>query len=271
MTWQKKISEWLVEEKKENITTADGKPIKVFSFNYDSSDAETMSAWAKHFRNHYCSDEIIDLLRNGTGLSRKDYLLTLKFPDQTGTPGPSVRSGDFSEILIADYFEFLLDYWIPRTRYSNKSNKNSSTMGSDIIGLRFFDKNETVKDTIVVIESKASLKSQRNSLQEAINHSTKDEKRLAESLNAMKHRYINMGINENAQKIVRFQNPTDKPYTMFYGAAALFSNETYNEDSIRASDTSKHVDPHHLILLVIKGDNMMNLVHELYKRAADEA
>lgn len=271
MTWQKKFSEWLVEEKKENITTADGKPIKVFSFNYDVSDDETMSAWAKHFRNHYCSDEIIDLLRNGTGLSRKDYLLTFKFPDKTGTPGPSVRSGDFSEILIADYFEFLLDYWIPRIRYSNKSNKNSSTMGSDIIGLRFFDKNETEKDTIVVIESKASLKSQRSSLQEAINHSTKDERRLAESLNAMKHRYINMGNKENAQKIVRFQNPTDKPYTMFYGAAALFSNETYNEESIRASDTSKHVDPHHLILLVIKGDNMMNLVHELYKRAADEA
>lgn len=271
MAWAQKFSEWLVEEKEENFTTVDGRSIRVFSFNYDSGDNETMSAWAKHFRNHYCSDEIIDLLRSGTELSRKDYLLTLKFPDQTGTPGPSVRSGDFCEILIADYFEFLLNYWIPRIRYSNKSNKNSSPMGSDIIGLKIFDKNETQKDTIVVIEAKASLRSQRSSLQEAINHSTKDEKRLAESLNAMKHRYADMGNNENVQKIARFQNPTDKPYTMFYGAAALFSNGTYNEDSVKKSDASKHVDPHHLILLVIKGENMMSLVHELYRRAADEA
>lgn len=271
MAWAQKFSEWLVEEKEENFTTVDGKSIKVFSFNYDSDDDETMSAWAKHFRNHYCSDEIIDLSRSGTGLSRKDYLLTLKFPDQAIAPGPSVRSGDFSEILIADYLEFLLNYWVPRTRYSNKINRNSSTMGSDIIGLRFFDKNETEKDIIAVIESKASLKRQENSLQKAIDHSIKDEKRLAESLNAMKQRYINIYNIENAKKIERFQNPADNPYTMIYGAAALFSNETYNEEFLRTSDATKHVDPCHLILIVIKGDNMMNLVHELYRRAADEA
>lgn len=271
MTWAEKIKEWLVEEKEENITTTDGKPIKVFSFNYNSTDDETMSDWAKHFRNHYCPDNKIDILRSGTGLSKKDYLLNRKFPDQTVAPGPSVRSGDFSEILIADYFEFLLDYWIPRTRYSNKSNKNSSTMGSDIIGLRFFDKNETEKDTIAVIESKASFKSKRNGLQEAINHSVKDEKRLAESLNAMKQRYIETNNIENAKKVERFENPSDRPYTMLYGAAALFSNETYNEEFVRTSDTSNHVDSHHLMLIIVKGDNMMNLVHELYRRAADEA
>ena len=72
MTWAQKFSEWLVEEKEENITTTDGKPIKVFSFNYNSTDDETMSDWAKHFRNHYCPDNKIDILRSGTGLSKKD-------------------------------------------------------------------------------------------------------------------------------------------------------------------------------------------------------
>ena len=269
MTWKKKFGTWLTQE--ESIQTANGQVVQVLSFDYNLADKETMSAWAKHFRNHYCPDDKIDLLRSGTRLSKKDYLLSLKFPDQTVAPGPSVRSGDFSEILIADYFEFLLDYWIPRTRYSNKSNKNSSTMGSDIIGLRFFDKNETEKDTIAVIESKASFKSKRNGLQEAINHSVKDEKRLAESLNAMKQRYIETNNIENAKKVERFENPSDRPYTMLYGAAALFSNETYNEEFVRTSDTSNHVDSHHLMLIVVKGDNMMNLVHELYRRAADEA
>lgn len=58
---------------------------------------------------------------------------------------------------------------------------------------------------------------------------------------------------------------------MFYGAAALFSNEIYDEKVLRTSDTSNHVDIPHLILIVVKGDNIMNLVHELYRRAADEA
>ena len=59
MTWNKKLKEWL--KKEEDIQTADGKNIEVFSFNYNSDDNKTMSVWAKHFRNHYCSDEIIDV------------------------------------------------------------------------------------------------------------------------------------------------------------------------------------------------------------------
>ncbi len=272
MTWAEKIKEWLVEEKEENITTADGKPIKVFSFNYDSGDNETMSAWAKHFRNHYCHDKIIDLLRSGTGLSKTDYLLNIKFPDQSIAPGPSVRAGDFSEILIADYLEFILNYWVPRTRYSNKINRNSSPMGSDIIGFKLFDSNETNNDILTIIEAKASYtKMTENRLQKAIDDCQKDNVRIAESLNAMKQRYIEMNNIENAKRVERFENISDKPYNMFYGATALFSNETYDEEILRTSNTSNHIDITHLILIVVKGDNMMNLVHELYRRAADEA
>lgn len=272
MIWAQKLSKWLVEEKEENLTTVDGKPIKVFSFNYDSNDSETMSAWAKHFRNHYCSDANIDEYRNGTGLSKKDYLLQIKFPDQSVVPGPSVRSGDFSEILIADYLEFILNYWVPRTRYSNKINRNSSPMGSDIVGFKLFDSNETHKDILTVIETKASYtNTTENRLQKAIDDSRKDDIRIAESLNAIKQRFIDQNDNDKKLKIERFQNPADKPYTKFYGAAALFSTETYDEELIRTSDTSNHLASNSLMLIVIRGENMMSLVHELYRRAADEA
>ena len=223
MTWPQKIAEWLVEEKGENLTTVDGKPIKVFSFNYDSNDSETMSAWAKHFRNHYCSDELIDTLISGTGLSRTDYLLDRKFPDQSIVPGSSVRAGDFSEILVADYLEFLLNYWVPRTRYSNKINRNSSPMGSDVIGFKLFDSSETNRDILTVLEVKASYtNTTENRLQKAIDDSRKDDIRIAESLNAIKQRFIEQNDNDKKQRIERFQNPADKPYTKFYGAAALF-------------------------------------------------
>lgn len=90
MTWKKKFGTWLTQE--ESIQTANGQAVQVFSFDYNFSDEEAMSAWAKHFRNHYCPDNKIDILRSGTGLSKKDYLLNRKFPDQTVAPGQvSVR------------------------------------------------------------------------------------------------------------------------------------------------------------------------------------
>src|ERR1700690_2369688 len=101
------------------ITTADGKVVEVWELRH-SSDCATLSDWAKHFRNHYCLDTEIDALRNGTGLSRADYLIHIKFPDATAAPGPSIRAGDFGEILAADYLEYVLGYWTPRVRFGDK-------------------------------------------------------------------------------------------------------------------------------------------------------
>jgi hypothetical protein len=54
----------------------------------------------EHLRKHYCADYEIDVLRAGFGLERNEYLKTIKFPDERIRPGPSVRSGDFTEILV---------------------------------------------------------------------------------------------------------------------------------------------------------------------------
>jgi hypothetical protein len=61
-----------------------------------------------HFRQHYCEDALLDKQRQGPGLSRAQFLEQMKFPHATDAPGPSIRSGDFAEILIADYVEFKL-------------------------------------------------------------------------------------------------------------------------------------------------------------------
>lgn len=101
----------------EKLQTADGRPIKVLHLDHQPDDA-VLSAWAKHFRSHYCDDAKIDELRGGTPFTRAQYLEQLKFPDSKAPPGPSIRSGDFAELLIADYLEFLLAYWVPRPKYA---------------------------------------------------------------------------------------------------------------------------------------------------------
>ena len=64
-------------------------------------------------------------------------------------------SGDFGEILVSDYLQYIEGYVVPRTRYNSKANKNTSTQGSDVLGYKK-DSLNTVNDEVVVIEVKSS-------------------------------------------------------------------------------------------------------------------
>ena len=122
--------QWL-SDSKAPIVTDDGRTVEVWELNYVNDD-EILSEWAKHFRNHYCSDDEIDDLISGTGLSRSQYLKDIKFPDRTSKLGPGVRSGDFSEILVSDFLQFVEGYWVPRTRYNDKTVRDESVKGCDL-------------------------------------------------------------------------------------------------------------------------------------------
>jgi hypothetical protein len=271
MPWTNKHLEWL-KDTGERLTTADGKTIEVWEFRHQNDD-KIFSAWAKHFRNHYCYDSEIDALRHGTGLSRSEYLLNYIFPDVAAPPGPSIRAGDFGEILVADYLEYLLKYWVPRFRYDEKAIRNESTKGVDILGFKIVSEAESTDDTLAAFEAKAKLTGKaENKLQNAVVDSAKDFNiRKAESLNALKRRFIRSRENEKTKIIQRFQNKADHPYRELSGAAAIFSINTFESKLIASTDTSIHPNNTSLVLLVIKGNDLMNLVHELYGRAADEA
>lgn len=264
---------WLVSSGTK-LKTQDGKEVELWELNH-ASDQKVLSAWAKHFREHYCDDTEIDVLLEGTPhKTRGEYLTALKFPDAKLKPGPGIRSGDFAEILIADYLEYILGYWVPRTRYEDKTVRNESTKGSDVIGFAFRHAGQiSPNDTLFIFESKAQLSGQKAKtiLQQAIDHSAKDELRRAESLNAVKQRLLKRKDLPGVAKVARFQDVAKQPYQSLAGAAALFTTEVLNHAVIRSSDTTKHPNRAHLALLVISGPKLMDLVHHLYARAADEA
>jgi len=280
--WASRLSKWLVRVG--DLKTVDGKPIQVWEFRH-ANDEAVLSVWAKHFRGHYCRDSEIDFLRGSR--SRKDYLEEIKFPSQMSNLGPSVRAGDSGEILVADYLEWILGYWVPRVRWSAKTIRDESPKGSDVIGFQFHsDGRSSPEDILAVFESKTRFSGggDENRLQDAINDSAKDHIRIDESLNYIKQRLFERGEREGAKKIERFQNPVDEPYREMYGAAALYSNEQFQPADISKADSQKipmsskkekAVGPHPkrdaLALIVIKGADMMSLVHDLYRRAADEA
>lgn len=177
-------------------------------------------------------------------------------------------------MLVADFLEYLLGYWVPRTRYGDKTIRNESTKGSDIIGFHIVkDGKASSEDKLAIFEAKAQFsgKKAKARLQDAVDGSAKDISRKAESLNAIKQRLHGRNELDDAEKIERFQNEVDYPYKEVYGAVALFENPLFDSDLTSLTDASSHPHSGDLALVVIKGDQMMALVHELYRRAADEA
>lgn len=263
---------WLIDTG-QIIKTADGRPVRVMELKHAKDDT-VLSSWAKHFRNHYCSDDQIDDLCKGTKLSRAEYLRAIKFPDESCAPGPSIRAGDFGEVLVADYLEFVLAYWLPRTRYDSKAVRNESTKGTDIIGFKIVAPGrDDPKDALALFEAKAQFTgiTPNGRLQAAVDGSARDEIRKAESLNAIKQRFLDRGRSAEVQTVERFQNPEDRPYSEEYGAVALLSSSVFDKKDVGATNTAAHPNAGKLTLIVIHGPDLMPLVHELYRRAADEA
>lgn len=263
---------WL--QKETSLLSVDGKTIEIYSLNCDLSDDAIMSEWATHFRNQYCDDAEIDFLKP-KHQSRKDYLNQIKFPDPSHAPGPSIRTGDFGEIVISDFLEFLENYWVPRTRYNRKTIKDESEKGTDVLAFKFTSPTAfSTNDQLCIFEVKAGYSNTRDKydrLQDAVNGSQKDEKRKAESLNAIKKRFIDLRQFNEADKIERFQDPADIPYIQEYGAAALFDENIFLPTRIISVDCTEHSNNDILRLIVISVKEMKTLINSLYKRAADEA
>jgi len=263
---------WLIKKPK-NLVSDDGKVIEVYELQH-GVDENVLSEWATHFRNHYCSDDMIDELVDGTDETKQEYLKNTVFPDRTQNPGPAVRSGDFAEILVSDYLEYNLGYWVPRIRYDVKFNRNESTKGVDVLGFKLLDGSySNPNDELLTFESKARLGSRPSSsvLQNAIDHSGKDVIRRATSLNAVKRRKIRDGDSEAVKVVKRFQNIVDNPYKAMYGAAAILSKCYYDSSIERQVCCVDHPSEENLMLVIIYGDDLMTLTHALYRRAADEA
>lgn len=269
--WSGDHTKWLVDLEIDH-TTADGSPVKVLEFRHENDD-EVMKGWARHVRNHYCRDCDLDLMKS-PGQSRQDYLTNIKFPSTTSNLGPSIRAGDFGEILVADYLQWLLKCWVPRMRWGAKSVRDESPKGSDVLGFRFVQEGRVSRgDSLFVYEvkTKFSRRTTTTLLQDALKDSAKDDARIAESLNYVKQRLLEKHETNSAKLIARFQTPVDIPYSSIYGAAAVASEEFFLDEEINKAETATHPHKDQLAILVIRGRQMMPLIHELYRRAADEA
>jgi len=275
MATTKSFTAWL-KKTGSTLETLDGITVDVFELAIDHDNDLALTEWAKHFREHYCLDSQIDRLRRGTNKSRAEYLRDLVFPDGSDDFGPATRSGDFAEILLADLIESWYGFWTPRTRYENKLVRDESPKGTDVLGFKFSNVGShkpSKQDALICLESKAQLSGKKSKprLQDAVNDSAKDVFRISESLNAMKRRLIERGDDEGANRVERFQDGLETPYTRLSGAAAVFCSSLYDATQISATDCGNHENANNLMLVVVHSKTLMKFVHALYERAANEA
>lgn len=250
----------------QEIKLANGNTVRVFEL--EELNDQMLQKWACHFRQTYCPDSKIDILRRGTGLSRKDYLTNRVFPDAGQGFGPATRLGDFAELLIADYLTYVQDFYVPKDRYVAKFNRSTSSQGTDVIGLKKRLPEDTLEDELIIIEVKAKATNNApiNRLQEAVDDVQKNEdEKVAVTLNAMKHRALDRDDMEMVCLVERFQNMVDNPFTIRYGAAAIQDKSLYDRPLVESTSAEDYVKT----LLFINRKQLMNLVNELYEKAAD--
>lgn len=246
------------------LLTSDGEKVGLIEFRHEEV-VETINQWALHLRRQYSSDEELSALSSAHDLSRGDFLREMIFPGDA-FPGPTIRAGDFGEILVADFVEYSLNFTVPRTRYDRKTSPNASTGGVDVLGYKISPDGHTSQDELVTFEVKASLASGSNSLQNAIDGSKKDfSTKTPISLIATWLRLKDQRQMSSMQAVERFMNREARPYRYISGAALVCSSAFWNNRLVENLISAHPNDD--LFYLVFSGDDLMVLANRLYETA----
>lgn len=258
-----------------SIPYSNGKEIQVYKLDNELLDDSILNNWAFGLRNNYVEETLLELLVKGTGLTKQEFLEKNIFPNHQNSLGASTMSGEFGEILVYDYINFVLNYYITRTRYLEKVNPNMPVSGSDVIGYQVKNiDNPSKTDHLIVAEVKTRSSKSKNknssceeTVENAIKDSIKDRVRIGESLNAEKRRLINRSRIEEARIVERFQNKTDNPFILDFFAVAVLDNELYSDQVVLDVVNRQHENIKSMNVLIILSKELKLFLRDLYRRA----
>ena len=259
--------DWFVAES--GITLKNDVPITCYKLAYKIEE-EALDEWALHIRRHYESDDELTESLSVTGISAEEYLRRYVVPQKSEPFGPSARSNDFTEIMISDLLEFIHGYTVPRCKQHNRSGKNNSEHGTDILAYRFYisPQKPDPKDELVASEVKAELSSDTfGPIDKAIEDSQKyDVVRYAHTLNYYRKKLESQQKLQQAEEIARFQQKSEYDYVLTYIAAAVISRENISSPiSVSVDEQNLTLQSHQHIFLV-HGKSLMSLANQIYER-----
>lgn len=260
-------------EFEKELVSPNGTRVEIYKLNHEILTEESLNDWALGLRNNYVEESLLERLISGTGLTKEEYLRKFIFPDYKASLGPSTMSGEFGELLFLDYVNFVLKYYVTRTKYFSKINPSNPLNGTDVIAYKMQNiLKPSINDQLIAGEVKTrsnkylvKMTLDDNPLRDAITDSEKDRIRIGESLNAEKRRLLDRNRDNEAKIVERFQNKTDNPFVMnFYAVAVLdsrhYSEEFFSEVINQKEDSDKKI-------LIIYSSELLDFLKDIYRRA----
>lgn len=137
--------DWIVEET--GIVIKDDIPLKCYKIDY-KDDESILDDWALHIRRNYIEDTELKEDADDNAMTVEQYLHDYVIPQKGEELGATVRSADITEILISDLLEFVHQYSVPRYKLKNRSGKNNSQQGTDVIAYKYKNEDNSRKGIV---------------------------------------------------------------------------------------------------------------------------
>jgi len=258
--------DWLVEES--GITLNGTQEIKCYRIDY-CDDSNVIDDWALHIRRNYIYDEDLQESAAINDLTIDEYLKKYIIPQKNEPLGSVARSADITEILVSDLLEFIMGYTVPRYKQMNRSGKNNSEHGTDVIGYKFYKKDKTPdeRDVLVAAEVKAKLTSTDYSpIASAIVDSKKDEHRLARTVDYCRKKMKAQSDFTTANEVTRFLIKPENNFKISFVAAGVSSKTPVDNDIILSVDGEDLKLSNGQSAFYIHGKKLMDLAHAIYER-----
>lgn len=257
---------WIVEET--GIVIKDKIPLKCYKIDYNENES-ILDDWALHIRRNYIDDVELQEDADDNEMTVEQYLHDYVIPQKGEDLGSTARSADITEILIADLLEFVHQYSVPRYKLKNRSGKNNSQQGTDVIAYRYknVDKTPSDKDELIATEVKATLtKTDYTPIESAIIDSRKDEHRLSRSINYCRKRLKELGKVAESEEVKRFLFKPDNNYCITYIAMGISSRENV-DNVIELNISGEELEfKNNEKIFYIHGKKLMELAHNIYER-----
>ncbi len=258
--------DWLVEEN--GLVVQGGYEVCSYRIDY-TDDSAVIDDWALHIRRNYIKDEDLNESAQLNGLTVEQYLKMYIIPQKNEPLGATARSGDIAEIVVSDLLEFIMGYTVPRYKQMNRSGKNNSEHGTDVIGYKFYktDKSPNERDELIATEVKAKLTSKDyDSLASAIAHSGKDEDRLARTIDYCRKKLKYQNDLKYSEEVTRFLIKPENNYKITYCAAGISSRTAIDKSITLSIDGEELKISDGQAIFFIHGKKLMDLVHKVYER-----
>jgi hypothetical protein len=240
------------------VQLGSGEFVNVYSIAAGLTDTEK-NEWAKHILAHYISTADIAKGARITGKTEQEYIQKFVLP----TAGKD-KSGEFGEIIFADFIEYILGFTVPRFKQYGKY-PNNPTQGVDIIAYKA-DATNSTNDTVLYGEIKSYL-SERSFpiLQKAIDEITgRDDEKFSLALEIMRLALERRGDEAESKEVERYSNPAENPCKRIKSAGLItLANACETNDFVGVKISAGNTIETH----VIYATDIWTLAQDLWRRA----